>query len=74
MQLMGLDQEAEFRSSMDRDAATIDGLVAVTLIALESAVVPASFQPIPAMPRAKPNTALKPNVLKRDDLRIKLRA
>ncbi len=36
IQLMGLDQdrEAEFQAGMDKDAATIDELVAVTLIAL----------------------------------------
>ncbi len=76
IQLMGLDQdrEAEFQASMDRDAATIDELIAVTLIVLESATTPASFQTVPAIPRAKPNTALNPNVLKRDDLPITMRA
>ena len=78
IQLMGLDQdrEAEFQASMDRDAATIDKLVAVTLIALESAVpavAPASSQQVPAIPRAKSNTALKPTMLKRDDMPVTMR-
>ncbi len=75
MQLMGLDQDrdAEFQASMDRDATTIDELVAVTLIALESAVpavASASSQQVPATPRAKPNTALKPTMVKRDDMPV----
>ncbi len=78
MQLMGLDQdrEAQFQASMDRDAATIDELVAVMLIALESAVppvAPASSQQLPATPRAKPNTVLKPTMLQRDDMPVTMR-
>ncbi len=59
---------------MNRDAVTIDELVEVTLIALESATATASFQQVPAMPKAKPNTALKPTMLKRDDMPVTMRA
>ncbi len=53
---------------MDRDAAIIDELVAVTLKVVASSTEPASVQQsVPAI-KAKPNSALKPFTLKRDDM------
>ncbi len=75
IQLNGLDQdkEQEFQDSMNRDAATMDELVAPTLRVLGSATESASVQKVPAI-TATPNTALKPFTLKRDDMPVTMRA
>ncbi len=63
----------EFQDSMNRDATTIDELVAVTLKVLEASAEPASLQQVPAI-KAKPNTALKPFMLKHNDMPVTMQA